>query len=341
MTAPVGVALIGYGYAGRTFHAPLIGAEPALALRVVASRDAARVHADLPGMDVAADPAEAIGRADVNLVVIATPNASHAPLARMAIAAGKHVVIEKPMAPTLAEASELSALATAAGVGLRVFHNRRWDSDFLTVRAAIEQGLLGTVSHFESHFDRFRPTVRDRWRENAGPGSGVWFDLGPHLVDQALLLFGMPSRVIASMAQQRPGAQATDWAHVILEYPALRVILHAGMLVAGGSHRFVIHGDRASLTKQKLDPQEAQLVAGMRPGAPGWGHDPDPAVLHDAGGSRILAATAGDQRGFYRELARALPGGASDSVDIAQSIAVMTVVQAAQDSALSNSCVEL
>ncbi|MEO0032947.1 MAG: hypothetical protein RIS94_2705 [Pseudomonadota bacterium] len=341
MTAPIGVALIGYGYAGRTFHAPLIGASPEYALRVVASSDARRVRADLPGMEVASTSAEAIARDDIDLVVIATPNASHAPLAQAAIAAGKHVVVEKPIAPGLAEARDLADRAGAAGVRLTVFHNRRWDSDFLSVRAAIDQGLVGTVSHFESHFDRFRPQVRDRWRENAGPGSGVWFDLGPHLVDQALLLFGPPRRVTASMALQRAGAQATDWAHVILEYDTLRVVLHAGMLVAGGSRRFVIHGDKGSLIKERLDPQEAQLLAGMRPGAAGWGIDSDPLVLHDAAGQRTVPSIPGDQRRFYGELALALRGNSSDSVDIAQSMAVMAVVAAAETAANTGTSVSL
>ena len=339
--APIRVALIGYGYAGRTFHAPLIGAVPELDLRLVASRDAAKVQADLPGMAVVDDPLAAIAHPDIDLVVIATPNDSHAPLARAAIAAGKHVVVEKPFALDMAEARELVALAKARGVVLSVFHNRRWDSDFLTVRQAIASDALGTVSHFESHFDRFRPQVRERWREAAVPGSGVWFDLGPHLVDQALLLFGLPDRVMASLARQRPGAQTDDWAHVVLEYPTLRVVLHAGMLVAGGWHRFTVHGSKASMVKTGMDQQEAQLVAGMKPGAPGWGEDPDAAILltpdapptqHDA--------VAGDQRGFYRATASTIAQSSSDPVTSLQALAVMAVVEAAATSAKLRKSVE-
>lgn len=331
----IGVALVGYGFAGRTFHAPLIGAEPALALRAVVSSQPDKVRADLPKMDVLPDLASALARPDIDLVVIATPNDSHVPLARTAIAAGRHVVVDKPIAPTFAEAEALAAEAEAAGVNLSVFHNRRWDSDFLSVKAAIESGAVGTVAHFESHFDRYRPTVRDRWRENAGPGSGVWFDLGPHLVDQALVLFGRPDRVMASMAMQRPGAQAVDWAHVVLEYPQLRVVLHAGMLVAGGAPRFVVHGSGGSLVKQAMDRQEAQLLSGMWPGAPGWGEDSDPPVLHAADSMHTLQSIPGDQRQFYRQLALALKGMVSDSVTVTQSLAVAEIVEIAEKAAIT------
>ncbi|MFN3459135.1 MAG: Gfo/Idh/MocA family oxidoreductase, partial [Novosphingobium sp.] len=179
---PHNVALVGYGYAGKTFHAPLITAEPALHLAVVVSRNPAKVHADLPAMRVEADITTVLADPTIDLVVIATPNDSHAPLAHAAIDAGKAVVVEKPLALTLAEAREIAAHAVARDTLLSVFHNRRWDGDFLTIRRAVEEGLIGKVAHFESHFDRFRPQVRDRWRENPGPGSGVWADLGPHLV---------------------------------------------------------------------------------------------------------------------------------------------------------------
>ncbi|WP_408588882.1 oxidoreductase [Novosphingobium sp.] len=326
-------ALIGFGYAGKTFHAPLINATHGLELAVVASSDAAKVHAVLAGVVVEPDPLAAIARADIDLVVIATPNPSHAPLARAAIAAGKAVVVDKPMALDLAEARELVALAKAANVPLWVFHNRRWDSDFLTVRQAIDDGLLGTVAHFESHFDRFRPHVRDRWRENAGPGSGVWQDLGPHLVDQALHVFGLPDRVTASFARQRPGSAATDWAHVVLEYPQLRCILHAGMLVAGGSPRFVVHGTAGSLIKTLPDRQEAQLLEGLTPRDEAWGLDADPAVLHTPQGTHAIAATRGDQSLFYHTLVQSLAHVGIGPIRPIEALATTAVVEAAELSA--------
>lgn len=335
MTDPFRVALIGYGYAGKTFHAPLLNAEPGLALTLVASRDAARVHVDLPHIAVTPDPLAAAADDAIDLVVIAAPNHAHAPIARAALAAGKHVVIDKPFTLDLAEARELIGLAERHDRLLSVFHNRRWDSDFLSVAQAIRQGAFGTVTHFESHFDRFRPAVRDRWREAGGAGSGIWFDLGPHLVDQALLLFGLPTRVQADLARQRSGALADDWAHAVLDYGDARVILHAGMLVAGGVARFTVHGDCGSLVKVLPDQQEQQLLAGMRPGAPGWGADDDAMIAYDAGGAeRLLPAVPGDQRRYYAGIAAALGGTAPNPVRPIEAVAVMAVLAAATQSAV-------
>jgi len=333
---PVQVALIGYGYAGKTFHAPLIGSVPGLALAVVASRDAAKVHADLPGVEVMADVAAAVTDPRTSLVVIASPNDTHAPLARAALEAGKHVVVDKPFALDLVQARELAAVAERQGRVLSVFQNRRWDSDFLGVRQLVAQGRLGEVRHFESHIDRFRPQVRVRWREQPGPGSGVWYDLGPHLIDQALLLFGVPDRVLASLAIQRDGGEVTDWAHVVLEYGARRVVLQASMLVAGGSARFMVHGTRASLVKPLADRQEAQLLAGMLPGAASWGEDPDDMLIHEGDGQVVSAPVpAGDQRQYYVALRDAVWGRGANPVTPKQAITVMAVLEAAIASSAS------
>lgn len=336
------VGLIGYGFSGKTFHAPLIAAVPGLKLCAVASRDARKVAADISGVRVYGTPQELLAANDIDLVVIATPNDSHAPLARAAIEAGKHVVIDKPFTLDLAEARALVALSRHRDVLLSVFHNRRWDSDFLSVRRAIEDGLIGTVSHFESHFDRFRPAVRERWREQAVAGGGIWFDLGPHLVDQAVRLFGLPDRIQASLAKQRTGAVADDWAHVVLSYAERRVVLHAGMLVADGTNRFTVHGDAGSIVKRKIDRQEAQLLAGMVPGAPGWGEDPDPLLMYDGiAGPREIPALVGDQRLYYSGIADALSGIGPNPVLPIQALCVTAIVEAAQQSSLSQTSVAL
>ncbi|WP_267382291.1 MULTISPECIES: oxidoreductase [unclassified Sphingomonas] len=341
MNDPLRVGLLGYGFSGKTFHAPLIAASDRLMLCAVASRDAAKVHADLPGIRVDADPLAIIRSPDIDLIVIATPNEAHAPLALAAIEAGKHVVIDKPFALDLAEARSVVAAATRADRQLSVFHNRRWDSDFLTVRDAIAAGMIGDIVHFESHLDRFRPEVRDRWRERAGPGSGVWFDLGPHLVDQALQLFGLPDLIQASLACQRPGAVTDDWAHVILFYGQRRVILHAGMLVAGGTHRFVAHGTEGSFVKRLPDRQEALLLDGTKPGAEGWGADPDGLTIYRHGTERTIPATPGDQRRFYDRLATSLRGAGAAPVPPIEALAVMAVVEAASLSSRERRAVEL
>jgi predicted dehydrogenase len=180
------VALIGYGYAGRTFHAPLVRATPGLELVAVSSSRPDRVSADLPGVDVVPSALDLFTTSSVDLIVIATPPDSHAPLAAAALRAGKHVVVDKPIAPTLQDARELASLAESTQGVLAVFQSRRWDGDFLALADLLSRGVLGDVTHVESHFDRYRPQVRDRWRERPGAGAGLWCDLGPHLVDQAL-----------------------------------------------------------------------------------------------------------------------------------------------------------
>lgn len=338
----VRVGLIGYGYAGATFHAPLIAAVPGLSLGAFVSSRPAPILERYPEATIHAEAEALLADPAIDLVVIAAPNSMHFPLAAAAMRAGKHVVVDKPFTLDLAEARALIALSQETGRNLTVFHNRRWDSDFATVRKAIADGLVGDPVHLETRFDRFRPQVRDRWRENAGPGAGVWFDLGPHLADHALLLMGLPERVTASLALQREGAQADDWAHVVLEFGGKRAILHASMLVSGGSPRFVVHGTGGSAVKQGMDMQESQLVAGMTPGAEGWGEDPDPLVLHRAGNApRSIPAERGDQREFYRLVAEAAQGRAANPVPPIQSLAVMAVIEAAQQSAAEGRCVEL
>lgn len=338
---PIRTAVIGYGFAGRTFHAPLIRAVAGLSLELVASSDALRVHGDLPGVEVVAEPLRAATDPRIGLVVIASPNESHAPLARAALAAGKHVVVDKPLTPSLREARELVALAHRHGRVLSVFQNRRWDSDFLAVRQAIEEGRVGDVVHFESRIERFRPQVRARWREQAGPASGLWWDLGPHLVDQALQLFGRPDRVQANLSMQRDGAATDDWAHAVLDFGRCRAVLHAGMLAAGAGPRFAVHGTRGSVIKHEADPQEAQLIAGMRPGDPLWGVDPDALRWHDGSGRvHALGAPHGDQSRYYAALAVALRGDGEVPVTPAQALDVMAVLEAGVISAAEGRVVE-
>jgi predicted dehydrogenase len=324
------VGLIGYGYAGKTFHAPLIRATPGFRITAVASSDPAKVRADLADVPVTGDAFQLAAREDIDLVVIASPNDTHRPFAEAALLAGHHVVVDKPFTLTLADARALITLAQAEQRHLAVFQNRRWDSDFLGVKQVMQSGLIGPVRHFESHIDRFRPAVRRRWREAAGPGAGLWFDLGPHLVDQALQLFGLPDRIQADFAAQRPGAEVEDWAHVVLDFGAARVILHGGMLAAGGSHRFILHGEKGSLVKRAPDRQEEQLRAGMLPGSAGWGEDPDDLLMFDGNGvSRPIPAPAGDQRQFYAGFRKTLLGNAPNPVPPYQALAVMAVLEAA------------
>lgn len=340
-TQPLRVALIGYGFAGRVFHAPLITAIPGLSLDFVASRDAAKVHADLPDVEVIADPLRAATDPRVDLVVIATPNDSHAPLARAALEAGRNVVVDKPFTLSLAEAKELASLADKNGLLLSVFQNRRWDTDFLAVQQAVREGVIGEVTHLESRIERYRPQIRERWREQAGPGSGILWDLGPHLVDQAIQLLGRPDSVFASVAAQREGALTDDWALVVLGFGERRAILQVGMLAARSGARFLVHGTRGSLVKAAPDPQEAQLIAGIRPGDAQWGIDEDDLLVYvDTQPALRVPAPRGDQSRYYAAIRDALQGHGENPVTPAQAIDVMAVLEAAMVSAHEGRSVE-
>lgn len=339
---PVRVALIGYGFAGKTFHAPLIGAVPGLSLDLVASRDAGKVHIDLPDVAVLDDPVSAATDPRIDLVVVASPNHSHVPLARAALAAGKHVVVDKPFTLSLRDARELAALATQSGRLLSVFQNRRWDSDFLGIRQVIDEGLIGEPVHLESRIERFRPQVLDRWREQGGPGSGLWWDLGPHLVDQALQLFGLPDSVQASVSAQRWDAVTDDWVHVVLGFGHRRAVLHAGMLAAFTGARFVVHGSHGSVVKAGADPQEAQLKAGARPGDADWGVDDDALQLFvEERPARRIPTPLGDQSRYYAAIRDAVQGRGDNPVPPAQAVAVMAVMEAGAASAANGRVVQL
>lgn len=339
-SAPLRVGLVGYGYAGQTFHAPLIAAVPGLRLAAVSSRDAARVQADWPDAEVVPDAQALLRRGDIDLVVIASPNDSHFPLARAALAAGRHVVVDKPFTLTLAEARELAALAHARRRLLSVFHNRRWDGDFLTLRELAACGTLGRIVHLESAFDRYRPAVRARWRESAVPGGGLWFDLGPHLLDQTLQLFGWPRRLALDSAVLRDGGQADDWFQARLDYPERRVVLRASMLAAAPSPRFVAHGTAGSWTKLGLDPQEDALKAGLRPEwppQPGWGADRNVSLITRPRGQALHTdhwpLRAGCQADYYAAVRDALRGDGPNPVPPQEAVAVMALLELGRRSA--------
>ncbi|CAD2243927.1 oxidoreductase [Xanthomonas arboricola] len=340
MPKPFNLAVVGYGYVGRTFHAPLIAGTPGLALHSVVSSKPQQVQADFPDVAVLADLETALADPALDAVVLATPNQTHAPFALQALAAGKHVLVDKPFALDAAQAREVVAAAAAAGRIVSVFQNRRWDADFLTVRRLIDEGQLGEVVEFHSHFDRFRPQVRDRWRESDIPGAGLWYDLGPHLLDQALQLFGTPQAIGADLQRQRSQARSDDYFHVTLRYPRLRVILHAGSLVADSGLRFAVHGTRGSYLKHGLDTQEDQLRAGRRPGTAGWGVDPLPGTLtrvDDEGRVHTHQpdTTPGDYRQCYAAFRDALAGAGPAPVSGADAVQVMELLELAQRSAAS------
>ncbi len=317
MTIKVG--LVGYGLAGAVFHAPLISACDRLELAaVLTSREAPNAVRTL----------EELLRC-CELVVIASPNRTHFPIAKQALEAGKHVVIDKPMTVSVREAEELIALAAKCGRLLTVFHNRRWDGDYLTVRKVLPR--LGEVNLFEAHWDRFRVGIKEGWREVPDEGSGLLSDLGPHLIDQALQLFGMPVEVSADVEMQRPGAAVDDYFELTLQYGARRVKLGASSLVADPRPRFALHGSAGSFVKHGLDPPAAALSAGVEPRSPGFGVDERHGELTlPDGSSESVPTERGNYLAFYEMVASAVLDGGPVPVDPADALNGLRIIDLAR-----------
>ena len=331
------VGIVGYGFATKVFHAPLVSGVPGLQLTAVASSSPAKVAADWPEVEVEGTPEALFARPDLDLVVIPTPNATHYPLAMRALEAGRHVVVDKPFTLTVAEARSLYARAAQAGRLLSVFQNRRWDADFLTLRGLLAAGELGTVMEFESHFDRHVPKVQDRWREKGDLGCGLWYDLGTHLMDQALQLFGTPEAISVDLARQREGALTDDYFMARLSYGATRVILHANNVVPQPGPRFTVHGTQGTFVKYGLDAQQAALTAGKRPPAPDWGADPNPGTvsLHRDGAlqTRTVASEPGDYPAYYAAVRDAILGISPNPVQAADAVRLMGLIELGRRSA--------
>jgi len=345
----VRVGLIGYGLAGRAFHAPLIEAEPALQLAAIVTSDPerrAQAAADHPHATLL-DGAQELWarRAELDLVVVAAPNAAHVPLARAAVEHGLDVVVDKPLAARAADAQALVDDARARGRLVIPFHNRRWDGDFLTVRRLVETEALGRVVRFESRFDRWRPEVAGGWREHDDPeqAGGLLYDLGVHLIDQALQLFGSAGAVYAELDVRRPGARVDDDVFVAITHASgVRSHLWASMLAGQLAPRLRVIGDAATYVKHGLDPQEPQMRAGARPGDAGFGEEPPERWGTIGAGDDVhtVPTEAGRYRAFYAGVVSALRGGALP-VDPVDAIASLAVIEAAQRSARERCVVSL
>lgn len=333
---PVRVGMIGFGLAGGLLHAPIIQTVPRLRVTAVATRRTHDVRRRFPDATVVANPQTVLDDPEIDLVVIATPNDSHSPLARAVLEAGKHVVLDKPFVLDPEDGEALIDLARERGRVLSVFHNRRWDGDFRTVRSLMESGQLGEVRLAELRWDRFRPAVKRGWREQPGNGTGLLADLGPHLIDQALMLFGPPDAIGADIAVQRDAAAVDDYFELTLRYGRSRVILSASTLVAAPRPRFALHGTRGSFVKFGIDPQEAELRAGGSADAAGFGEE-SPAwrgtlTLAD-GTANAIPTERGCWRLFYEEMAAAILDAAPPPVDPADALAGLQLIATARRSA--------
>ena len=330
------VALVGYGLAGRVFHAPVISATEGLQLTTIVRRSGELVD-KFPEVLVFTELQDAFALADV--VVIATPNTTHFPLAMQCLQAGKHVVVDKPMATSVAEALELAREAQSRRLVLAAFHNRRWDGDFLTLQEILSTQEVGRAVALYSRFDRFRSQLKQgAWREDDVPGSGVLFDLAPHLLDQALVLFGTPEALYADVRRERDGARVDDAFDVDLLYPKLRVHLGAGMLVAQPGPRFLLEGTRGSFVKHGLDPQEDALKRAMRPDDANWAalFDTQPgfvvAIDGEQSARRQVQCRVGNYRGFYENVRDAIVAGAELAVTPQDAVNVIYGIELAKRS---------
>lgn len=336
------VGLIGFGLAGRAFHAPVIRAVPGLRLAAVLQRRGDEAAQAYPDVRIVRSVEELLAISEIRLIVIATPNDTHDSLARQCLAAGRDVVVDKPLTPTYAEGLKLIDFAQKCGRLLTVYHNRRYDGDFQALVQLVKSGELGRMVRFESNYDRFRPELKaNAWRERSGPGTGILLDLAPHLIDHALVLFGLPEAVTADVRVERDHAATDDSFDIALHYPhARRAVLCATMLAASPRPRFVLHGTRGAYVKLAFDVQEPKLRAGRIP----WEETPTPAELRENSGTLTLMAEHGeatqrtvppantDYRDFYANVRDVLLGKAEPAVSTAHALNVMRALDLARES---------
>lgn len=339
MHEPIRVGVVGFGLAGRVFHTTVIEATPGLELASVVERNGNDAAQQYPGIKLARSLEELLTDVGIQLVVLATPSYSHYELAKQCLREQRHVVVDKPFTLKSEETTELIRIARERKLLLAPFQNRRWDGDFLTVREVIAGGELGRLVTFESHIDRFRPEPRrDVWRESGGPGSGILFDLGPHLIDQALQLFGQPTSLEADVRIDRENGAADDAFDIRLEFMArhrLTVLLRSTLTACTPGPRFRLHGTRGSFVKWGVDPQEDQLKSGLRYDSPELGEDAESAwgTLCLAGGEqRKIPTERGDYRGFYANVRDTLLGKTELAVKPEQAWRTTRLIELARES---------
>ncbi|HEY4876294.1 MAG TPA: oxidoreductase [Puia sp.] len=305
MNNPINAGLVGYGIAAQVMHAPFLSTLNEYRLVSVLERNNSDSKKRYPHVNVVKSIDELLENPEIDLIVITTPNDTHLEYTQKSLLANKHVVVEKPFTNSTEDAMTLINLAKKTDRVLSIFHNRRYVNDFLTIKNILQKKMLGEIVEFESHYDRYRAEARpNAWREKDKPGSGILFDLGSHLIDQALILFGIPKTITADIRRQRPHSIVDDYFDIRLDYGFTKIILESGMLVREPGPRFMIHGTIGSYIKSGEDPQEALLKAGLMPNIPKWGEEPEEnwGILHtliDGKEVRIKYPTLPGNYGFY------------------------------------------
>lgn len=337
MTSKIGIGIIGNGFSAKTFHLPFLNVLEPFEVRKIFTRQTGESLEHF------------LNDQAIDLVVITSPNNLHFDHAYAALKHQKHVVVEKPFVLAEAEGKTLIDLAAQQQKILTVYHNRRWDSDFLTIQKLIQERSLGEIFYFESRYDRFCPDVKNRWKENESPGSGILWDLGAHLIDQAVLLFGLPTQVFADCAHQRPGAKTIDYFKVLLSYPSgLKVSLGASNLCLNPGPRFVVHGTRGSFVKSGVDPQETDLMQNGYKQSSDWGREQTKkhgtlTILDDEGRSQTSSVISeqGKYQEFYELLAQSIKGQAHAPVDPTSNLNVIRLITLCYQSAAQKKQLEI
>jgi scyllo-inositol 2-dehydrogenase (NADP+) len=337
-SGPIGVGVVGFGLAGRAFHSAVISRVPGLRLAAIVQRTGDQAAQAYPETRIVRSFDELLTIPDIRLVVVASPNHTHFDFAKRALLAGRDVLVDKPFANSIAEAVELVQLAKAKGRVLTVYQNRRFDGDFAAIRELVAAGALGRIVNFETHYDRYRPNLKPGvWREQTGPGNGIWFDIGPHLIDHAMVLFGEPESISADIRIIRDHAVADDCFDVVLHYPnKLRATLSSSILAAATRPRFVLQGSLGTFIKQSFDPQEIGLRFDRIPSSGPWGAEPEEnwGVLTTPEGegfkARRIAGLPVDYRNFYANLRDVLLGTAQLEVSPQAALNVMQVLELAR-----------
>ncbi len=337
----INVALIGFGLAGRSFHAPVISRVPGLRLAAILQRTGSKAAAAYPDARIARNLDELLAIPDIRLIVIATPNETHAPFARQCLAAGRDVVVDKPFATSYEEAASLVQFAQKSGRFLTVYQNRRFDGDFQAIRELVAAGTLGRIIRFETNYDRFRPNLKpNAWREQKVPGAGILFDIAPHLVDHAMVLFGLPEAVTADVRIEREGGRADDAFDVMFHYPKnMRAVLSSNILAAIQRPRFLLFGTKGAFLKQTFDPQEMNLRAGQIPKDGPWGAEPESnwglltlALPDGTTEQRRIPSGTGDYRDYYANVRDVLLGKGEPAVTLPHALNVMRALELARES---------
>ncbi|MHB1393658.1 MAG: Gfo/Idh/MocA family oxidoreductase [Clostridia bacterium] len=348
----INVALIGFGLSGRVFHAPIIASMPEFNLSKIYTTNPESIKTIkglYPKTSIVSDVGEIMKDESIHLVVVASPNTSHFTTVKEAIISEKHIVVEKPFTVSSKDADNLIALSKKYGRTLSVYHNRRWDSDFLTVKKVVESKLLGNLVECEMHFDRFRNCVKENaWREECAPGSGVLYDLGSHLVDQAMVLFGLPDSITADIRTQRPEGKVDDSFEIVMDYKGLKVTLKAGVLVRGELPKYVLLGDMGSYIKYGMDVQAADLAGGIIPNVKrGWGKEPEElygTINTTINGLNIVGkveSEIGDYREYYINIYRSIRKKETAAVSPVDARNVIRLLELANESGRCKSSIEV